>query len=675
MSLRAFLSAQLLFWLGSADWAQDVRDLRLEHRSGQTFVTWREVTSSGTSYRVYRSSTRFTSESMLDSAHFLGEVDDESSRNAARSEVTSSEHGWVIASGAAELSPSDGLFVHTVAESSARSYYAVTSVRAGVEDRRLRNGGNTNQSAFEERAARPQPVLQTSDASGELWAHWVGDRDTPFLPALSLWPSQGFDFRFEPGSESGPRGLVLGLHAAGQNYAQGWPHRFELPRDVDLLTLHDQQSYTGFSFWYGAHERLPGAPTSDTLVSNYAQRRVLWTLDWMTARLGAAHDAERVYVVGGSMGAVGAMLLAGEAPGRFAAILCRNGLYDLEADDYRNPPLFERLYGSFALNLRTLQGPRILERFRARHMANLEPAVDWPVIRTISGRNDETVGWSSSVDLFAGLAEANRPAVHYFDERTHTPLGYWLTLERTLLGRTCKVRRDRPSLRFERCSLDDDPGDGRRTDGDPVGTINGYLEYDPETAAATASGLDFDVYLRDSGVLDDSPSATGWAGLTPRRTGPFALAAGERVRFTLRENGVLVDDHVLQADAHGLVHTPLVPLERTTRRARFERWSPGPSHLFLGASPIPGDLMQVVVSGAPDDPYVLFIGIGDSSGAPFALAGVDHVEMSGTLDASGFATKWLLVPPSLAPSKWLWARTFTADQLWPLVGVALQRWP
>jgi len=515
-------------------------------------------------------------------------------------------------------------------------------------------------------------VLQVSDASGELWAHWVGNRDTPFLPAFSPWPSDGFNFRFEPGSAAGRRGLVLALHAAGQSYSGGWPHRFELPRDVDLLSLNDLQPSTNFSFWYGAHERFPGTPTASTEIWNYTQQRVLWTLDWMTARLGAAHEPERVYVVGGSMGAIGGMLLAGESPARFAAILCRNGLYDLEATDYRNPDIFQRLYGDFALGLRTRSGMPILERFRASHMANLDPAEDWPVIRTISGRNDETVGWSSSVELIAGLAAAHRPAVHYFDERTHNPQGYWVDLERTLLARTCQTRRDRPCLRFENGSLDDDVGNGSRTDGDPVGTINGYVDYDLATASATPSRLDFDVFLRASGALDDAPRATGWVALTPRRLAPFVLAPGDRLRFTLTEGGVRVDEHVLVADENGLVHTPDVLLERTVRHARFERWSPGPVPLFLGAAPLPGDLLQAVVTGRPGESWTVAIGIGNAAGAPFAQLGADNVRFHGSFDGSGLSQIWLRLPTVLTPGTWIWGQAYTDGRLWPQVGTAVQ---
>jgi len=669
--LPAFLAL-----LGSLPAAQEVRDLVSVHRDGQTFLTWHESALAGTSYRVYRASLRIQSTADLDRADFLGEVGAHSSRNDARSEIAGSDKHWVIAPGGSELASSTGLFVHTVAETSTRSFYCVTSVRGGSEDRSVKSGTNSSSSSILELAAPPQPVLQIADATGELWAHWVGNRATPYLPALHLLPSQGFNFRFEPGSGPAPRGLVVALHAAGQIYGQGWPHRFELPGSVDLLALHDCHPYTAFSFWFGAHLALPGQPAPDTLIRNYTQQRVLWTIDWIQARLGAAHDRERLYAIGGSMGAIGSMLLAGEAPARFAAILCRNGLYDLEAGDFRNPGLFERLYGTFDLALRTEAGMPILDRFRASHMASRDLAQDWPVIRTISGRNDETVGWRSSVWLMQALAAARRPAVHYFDERTHTPQGYWAALERVLLARTCQVRRDRPALRFLGCTLDDDMGDGSRTVGDAVGTINGYVDYDPATARADAGGVDFDVSLRSAGVLDDAPRATGWAALAPRRTGAFQLAPGEWVRFELKEGAQVVDEHLLRADAHGLVRTPRVPLERTERHARFERWSlPDQPRLFLGRGPILGDELQAVVNGTPGTTFRLALGIGTSTGALFQQRGIDHVLLTGAFGPSGVVELRFPMPRALPAGTWIWGAYATGGRLRPLVGVAVQSWP
>jgi pimeloyl-ACP methyl ester carboxylesterase len=289
----------------------------------------------------------------------------------------------------------------------------VTSVTSGKESKTIQPGVNATTAPLSEVPAPPQPVLQLADAAGELWGHWVSNRDTPFIPALSLWPSQGHDFRYEPGSGPAPRGLVVRLHSAGQVYSQGWPQRFEVPKDVDILALSDLQPYTSWSLWFGAQELLPRPPTASTRVFDYTQRRVLWTLDWLTARLGHAHDPERVYAIGGSMGAIGSMYLMDEAPERFAAVLCRNALYDVLATDYKNPALLQKLWGSFALDLPTRAGVPITHRTNAVWMSNRDPSVEWPVLRTINGRNDTTVGWMSAVELYRGLGAASRPAVHY----------------------------------------------------------------------------------------------------------------------------------------------------------------------------------------------------------------------------------------------------------------------
>jgi hypothetical protein len=414
-------------------------------------------------------------------------------------------------------------------------------------------------------------VLQVSDGTREVWAHWVGNRDTPYLPALSLAPSHGFDFALEPGTEPGPRGLLLRLHAAGGNYAAGWPPRVLVPQDVDVLALSDLHPTTGYTFFFGAHERFPKEPEPGTRVWSFTQERALWTLGWTSARLGPGLDPERVSLAGTSLGAIGGMYLLQERPELFSAALLRNGNYDLLAGDMDDVSTFEKLYGSFALDLPMRSGLPVLTRTSARTMANLAPAVDWPVIRTINGRADTRVGWASAVSLFAGLAETSRPGVHYFDDRVHQPKGYWSPLEKALVERTCGVHRDRPSLRFSACTLDDDPGDGSRTSGDTIGTLAARVDYDPATAASDVAWVRFDVFLRAEGGLDDALATEGHAVLTPRRTGPFVLAPGEPVRFTLSEGETLLEEHWLNADELGLVHTPPVPLSTTRREARFER--------------------------------------------------------------------------------------------------------
>lgn len=664
-----------LFVLAYAPAAQQPSEVRAFTRAGQSFVTWRELAQTGVRYRVYRGKGPIRSTADLPNTVLIGEVDDRSSRNQGRSLASGVESTWVISEGAPALDQDQGLFVHTIGAPLSSVNYAVTSVIGGVENLLVQRGANSTSSGQLELPAPPQPVLQKSDEDGELWGHWVTNVPTPFQDALSLWASHGFNFRFEPGSAAGAHGLVVRLHAAGQQYGQGWPQRFEVPADVDILALSDLQSYTSYSFWFGAQENLPALPGPDTRVSNYTQRRALWTLDWMQARLGAASDAERVYVVGGSMGAIGGMYLLEEAPERFAAAFFRNGLFDLTVDDYRNPGAFSGLFGALKLNLPTLAGLPILTRTNALAMSRLDLARDWPLIRTINGRHDETVGWQSAVELYEGLAADERPAVHYWDLREHNPNGYWKDLERGLLKRTFQVRRDRPLLRFEQCSFDDEPGDGTRADGDPVGSINSAVDFDPATASATADELAFDVYLRSGGVLDDAPGTRGWAGLAPRRTGPFVLLPGERVHYELREGALLVDEHVLVADALGHVRTPRVPLTLARRQARFRRWNGAIGELFLGAAPLRGELFQSALRGPAGGAWTIFLSLGDAGGPRGTTAGVDLVATSGLFDAQGFASREFTLPTALPSGTWIWGRALMSGGLTPIVGVAVQDGP
>lgn len=569
-ALRALLLSLAALAAASPAGAQLASSIRAETRAGQTFVVWRESTASSVRYRVYRSTSPIRTAADLARADVLGEVDDKSSSNPERSRVENAQRTWVIAEGAAPLAPSDGLFVHTLAGDAAQAFYAVTGVRQGNEDRTVVPGRNATELGLVERAAPPEPVLQVRTSRYDLWGHWVSDRDTPHQPALALVASQAFAFSHEPGRASSTRGLLVRLHPAGGSYAQGWPLRNLLPADVDVLALSDLHPPPGFTFWFGTHARFPDAPTADTRVLAFTQARILWTLDWLGARL-ATLDPERVYLAGSSLGATGGMYLVAEAPERFAAAVFRSGNYDLEAGDYSGAEVYESVFGSFALDLATPSGLPILTRTNARAMARLDRQLDWPLIRTLDGRWDERVGWASAVALYEGLAETWRPAAHYFDERVHAGTGDWSALERTLVLRTCRVRRDRPSLHFGAFTLDDEAGDGRRTRGDDVGTLAGRVEYDPATATATSTLARFDVYLRDEGALDDAQASTGFAVLTPRRTGAFAPAPGEAVRFTLLQGSTKIAEHWLTADAYGLVHTPPVPLTTTRRQARFER--------------------------------------------------------------------------------------------------------
>src|SRR5262245_492918 len=185
-SLRLVLRVALcLPCAGALASAQVASEIRAVHRAGQTFVTWRELAATGKRYRIYRSETALRTTLDLKDADLLGEVDDRTSRNQGRSLASGLEQTWVIQPGGEPLEASQGLFVHGAAEDGLRrAFYAVTVVQAGGENRTVVPGGNALAFPVLERAAPPEPILQSDGPEGELWGHWVGDRDTPFQPAL-----------------------------------------------------------------------------------------------------------------------------------------------------------------------------------------------------------------------------------------------------------------------------------------------------------------------------------------------------------------------------------------------------------------------------------------------------------------------------------------------------------
>ena len=579
--LRRFAVLGVLLLLASTREAQTVRGLQGTHRDGQTFLTWNELNRQSYRYRVYRSDMPIRRAADLNFAVELGEVEIGSSYNRPRSVASGVDFNWIIQPGGAELANTRGLFVHTLRATGTPStgHYAVMIVASGLETRKIVADQNTASVAGEV-AAPPQPVIQQANNGIELWAHWTSHVDTPFQPALSLVASHGHNFLFHPGTTEGPRGLLVRLHAAGQQYTVGWPHPSEVQQDVDVLALSDYFPIAGWTLWVGAQDAYPMITTDPgAQVHLVTLRRAMWTVDWMVERLGAAHDPDRLYAVGGSMGAMGSFYLASEFPDRFAAILARNGNYDVTAPDVNNMLFVENLLGDFAFNLTIAPGMpssglRIFDRMNVSVVAPFPADAPGPVIRTINGRNDMTVGWSSAPALYRALAETQQPAVHYFDDRSHNPFGYWMDAEEDLLERTFATRRNLPSLHFGGLTIDDNPGTGSATEGDLIGCLSCYVDYDPQTAFSDSQSCRFDVFLRNQGALDDAPLDRAHVVLTPGRTGPFSPEPGTPVLFTLTEGpepGVLVDTQILLTDGNGRVHTGEVEVTITPRKAVFAR--------------------------------------------------------------------------------------------------------
>jgi hypothetical protein len=91
-----------------------------------------------------------------------------------------------------------------------------------------------------------------------------------------------------------------------------------------------------------------------------------------------------------------------------------------------------------------------------------------------NGKNDNAIGWVQAVDFYRALQDTRRPHLFVWGQAGH---GQRAAMPRGGGERIMPidVRMDQSLPAFTNCSLDQDPGNGDPSDGDPEGQINAYL--------------------------------------------------------------------------------------------------------------------------------------------------------------------------------------------------------
>src|SRR5262249_27414958 len=124
---------------------------------------------------------------------------------------------------------------------------------------------------------------------------------------------------------------------------------------------------------------------------------------------------------------------------------------------------------------------------------------------------------------------------------------------------------------FSNGSADGDPGSGDPASGDTVGTINGFLQWDPYTSDTPSLWM-ATLRLRDlraswGPVL---APATVTVDVTPRRLQEFQIQPGQRFIYSLRQagTGALKRIALATADVHGALTIPAVPVSRPGMEVR-----------------------------------------------------------------------------------------------------------
>ena len=556
-----------------------VRSLGALHRDGQTFLTWTCPPGVGWIYHIYRSSSAIQSSADLAAATRLGFVSDSSWCDRRLSRLSGSFHGYVVDSGAVPLDSTRGLFVWT-ADAVAPAWYAVTPQSVGQgENTTVTPGGNSLVAPVEEIPALPRPVHQRRmigqyGLPADVYTLWTGDRATPFAPAMANRPSVPYDCSLR---RSGIRGsLLFAAHVRGGSFylaqlGTGVPDEWVLTMDDYLPTPEAN------TFWFGYHEdyELLGGnvtPPTTGVVADYTTRRTAFTLEWALRTFPI--DRSRVYVTGGSMGGIAGVFLAMWRPDLIAAVMADVPLFDFSFMSDPNPSSFneggrdrracDRLWGRVATGLLMEDGTPVYERLNAGAMARSLEARHVPPIIAFNGRRDSTVGWAEKIHFYRAMRESRAGGTFFWDSRGHgATAGAWFPMEKFAYVSRFRTNLSFPAL--SNCSADSDPGDGHAAVGDSIGTINGFLEWDPRLVDEPGVWR-VRMTLRDLstlwGTTVRAPDSLT-VDVTPRRLQRYVVTPVQPWRVIRLDDGVVVQTGMVAADALGLVTIPAVKVYRS----------------------------------------------------------------------------------------------------------------
>jgi hypothetical protein len=196
-----------------------------------------------------------------------------------------------------------------------------------------------------------------------------------------------------------------------------------------------------------------------------------------------------------------------------------------------------------------------------------EPGRDLPLVIFANGRRDNDIGWEQAVLFVRALQEARQPHVFRWTNSGHDarPLlpGRASISERDL---GIDVRLDQSLPAFTHCALDDNPGNGDASAGDPQGQVNLYLGWEPDQVVDTTDRWEAVLWLSNASAKEETT-----VDVTPRRCRKFRPRPGDKFRW--KSGG---QSGEIAADRYGLVTAPQLRVTKAGVRLTIER-SPVPA--------------------------------------------------------------------------------------------------
>ncbi len=536
--LQLILMVTALALVTSGCIASDATNLRAEHRAGQVFIQWDEPEGlSDVYFSVLMSREPITDDNVADATvaghHIMpGESTDwwlnpetygkplSGMPEDKRPEVVVA--GWILEEGGERIAPGNGLFVHTVTpETEGEWYYAVMATEMPDEDgfaaqSIIEPGANSLTEPVTQTVAEPQPIWQGDPAAKP--QPGAGDGLPLDVPLHAKTGRGGMNWLMFGDNSLGWRdGLPFkfGSRVAANSIQASTTDRHWIARILEnAMDGCNKLTPAIHSFWWGYNDKIYDPELmADGVCRGYGEYRVLWMVKWAQEYFGT--DPNRTYAAGGSMGGCASFNIAFRHPEIFAAIAPTVGIVEYRrgegGDSVRR---IDRYMGE--LDAPSDQGMTIGDRLNATLFA--------------AGRHGCTMAWNDGEH-----GSTQKLAAADFLERRG-----WGWLHRFALNLSY------PAL--SNCSLDDEPGNGDKEDGDIEGYMNRGLDWDDPTDAADA----WEVTLRYTLDAAALPLAVD---VTPRRVQSFVLQPGEKVTAasTCLGSGQQMETKTLEADENGRV--------------------------------------------------------------------------------------------------------------------------
>jgi len=523
--------------------ANMVSQIKATYRNGQVFITWKNVNATNQIYKVYRSNEKIETIGKLNSSDYLGYVIDNSGKNIRKSNLKDETDYFVINDGSSPLASNSGLYVVTCTDNKAW-YYAVTveDIASGHEDKNMTLGMNSLTNPVQEYKSAPVPVLQNTIALSPTstsyeYVIWGNNQDVSTMPAFNNVGSYGYNFTFIRHSSSDQSLYVL--------FRDDDPFSDYNPENCDqcsILLIDDWLPNGSGTYWFGYNENYDIYSDSNPVQSSgtihaYTQARVKFILTWVTKNLSI--NPNLVYASGSSHNGFGALLTANLIPDMIAAewlsvpppVVKASGGSSWE--DMWCPS--NTSFQTDVLNPVTGLTMNIWDVFDMRNMFELNTKHGIPYIGAVNGRQDNMIGWVQQLHWYDSLEYSMEGGVWYWDERQHNGVGKQFDDNQinTDLKRF-SLTKSFPA--FSYCTINQDPGNGGKNNGDDYGAINGYLDWDDSSIVDQKCNYFIncfikDMYLADGTLLTQYDTCS--TDITFRRLQKFKPSIGQTVYWTV----------------------------------------------------------------------------------------------------------------------------------------------